>query len=135
MFKHDFYSNNCTFTGFTRGPTNFCSSSIPYHLNTILTLLSSLVEWTSCAVVYMVSYGLTRSLMVLYHLSRSCTIANTIIHGHGTCVSFLKSFKNHTPLEWPECNSEKARVGSVVCTVYTDGQPCKPCVLCQTGFM
>ena len=26
-------------------------------------------------------------------------------------------------------------VGSVVCTtVYTDGQPYKPCVLCQTGF-
>ena len=27
---------------------------------------------------------------VLYGLSRSCTIANTIIHGHGTHVSFLK---------------------------------------------
>ena len=38
-------------------------------------------------------------------------------------------------LEWPECNSDKATVGSVVCTVYTDGQPYKPCVLCQTGFM
>ena len=35
---------------------------------------------TSCAVVYTVSYGLTRS----------CTIANMIIHGHGTRASFLK---------------------------------------------
>ena len=25
-------------------------------------------------------------------------------------------------------------VGSVVCTVYTDDKPYKPCVLCQTGF-
>ena len=32
------------------------------------------------------------------------------------------------------CNSDKATFGSVVCTVYMDGQPYKPCVLCQTGF-
>ena len=37
--------------------------------------------------------------------------------------------------EWPECNLDKATVGSVVCTVYTDAQPYKPCVLCQTGFI
>ena len=37
-------------------------------------------------------------------------------------------------LKWPECNSDKGMVGSVVCTVYTDGQPYKPCVLCRTGF-
>ena len=37
-------------------------------------------------------------------------------------------------LKWPKCNSDKAMVGSVVCTVYTDGQPYKPCVLCQTGL-
>ena len=42
------------------------------------------MEWTSCAVVYTVSYGLLRSC--------------TIIHGHGTRVSFFKSFKNHTRL-------------------------------------
>ena len=35
---------------------------------------------------------------VLYCFSRSCTIANAIIHGHGTRVSFFKSFKNHTRL-------------------------------------
>ena len=29
---------------------------------------------------------------------RSCTIANAIIHGHGTRVSFFLSFKNHTRL-------------------------------------
>ena len=29
--------------------------------------------------------------------------------------------------EWPECNSNKATVGSVVGTVYMDGQPYKPC--------
>ena len=33
-----------------------------------------------------------------------------------------------------KCYSDKARVGLVVCTVYTDGQLYKPCVLCQTGF-
>ena len=65
------------------GPTDFCSSSIPYDLYTILTRLGSLVEWTSCAVVYTVSHG----------LSRSCTIVNTIIHEHGTRVSFLKALK------------------------------------------
>ena len=37
-------------------------------------------------------------------------------------------------LEWPKCNSDKATVGSVACTVYMDGQPYKLCVLCQTGF-
>ena len=34
-------------------------------------------------------------------------------------------------LEWTEC---KATVGLLVCTVYTDGQQYKPCVLCETGF-
>ena len=64
------------------------------------------------------------SRMVSQGLSRSCTTAN--IHGHGTHVSFLKvlkiihSFHHHT-LEWPECNSDKATVGTVVCTVYMDG--------------
>ena len=81
--KHDFYWINWTFTGFTYGPTNFCLSSIPYGLYTILTQLSSFMEWTSCAVVYTVLYG----------LSQSCTIAYTIIHGHGTRVSFLKVLK------------------------------------------
>ena len=65
--KHDFYSINWTFTGFTYGPIDFYSSSIPYDFYTILTRLSSLVEWTSCAVVYTVSHGLTRSLTVLYN--------------------------------------------------------------------
>ena len=37
-------------------------------------------------------------------------------------------------LEWPEGDSDKAMVGSVVCTVYTDGQPYKPCVLSETGL-
>ena len=38
-------------------------------------------------------------------------------------------------LEWPECNSDKATVGSVVCTVCTSGEPYKQCVLCETGFI
>ena len=37
-------------------------------------------------------------------------------------------------LERPKSNTDKAMVGSDVCTLYTDGQPYKPCVLCQTGF-
>ena len=82
-------------------------------------------------------YGLERTHTVSHGLVRS--LIKTIIHGHGNRVSFMKSFKNHTrlsrdTLEWPECNSDKATVGSVVCTVYTDGQPYKPFVLCQTGL-
>ena len=88
--------------------------------------------------LYTVSYGLTRSLADSHGLSRSCTIANTIIHGHGTRVSFFKVLKIthgfHGYTRMAECNSDKATVGSVVCTVYTDGQPYEPCVLCQTGF-
>ena len=38
-------------------------------------------------------YGLVRSHTVSHSLSRSYTIANTIIHGHGTCVRFLKVLK------------------------------------------
>ena len=34
----------------------------------------------------------------------------------------------------PECNLDEATVGLVICTAYMDGQPYKPCVLCQTGF-
>ena len=41
----------------------------------------------SCAVVYTVSRGLLRS----------CTIANTIIHGHGIRVSFLKVIYSNGP--------------------------------------
>ena len=69
--KHDFYSINWTYTGFTYGPTDFSSSSIPYDLYAILTRLSSLVEWISCVVVYTVSYGLTRSCTVSHGLVRS----------------------------------------------------------------
>ena len=96
--KHDFYSIFRTFTGFTYGPTNFCSRSIPYDLYRILTRLSSLVEWTSFAVVYTVTYGLSRSCTVSHGLSWSCTMVNTIIHGQCTRVSFFKSFKNHKRL-------------------------------------
>ena len=45
----------CTIKNNFYGPTNFCSSLIPYDLYKILTRLGSLVEWTSCAVVYTVS--------------------------------------------------------------------------------
>ena len=72
------------------------------------------MEWTSCAFVYTVSHG----------FSRSCTLANTIIHGRGTRVSFLKVF-NIIP---------RSRLVRLYCTVYTDGQPYQQCVLCETGF-
>ena len=81
-----------------------------------------------------VAHGLVQSRRVSHGLSRPCTIANTIIHGHGTRVSFFKSTAFTDTLDWHECNSDKATVGTVVCTVYTDGQLYKPCVLCQTGF-
>ena len=54
-----------------------------------------------------------RSHTISHDLSRSCTIAYTIIHGHDTRASFFKSFKNHTRLSRTHSNS---------------------CVLCQTGF-
>ena len=81
--------------------------------------------WTSCAVVYTVSHGLVRSLIRFF-----TDMAPLLV--------FLKVLKNNRiftdTLEWPECNSDKATVGSVVCTDYTDGQPYKLCVLCQTGL-
>ena len=40
-----------------------------------------------------VSHGLVQSSMVSQGLSRSCTIVNTVIHGYGTRVSFLKVLK------------------------------------------
>ena len=40
-----------------------------------------------------VSHGLVRYRMVSHGLSWSCSIANTIINGHGTRVSFLKVLK------------------------------------------
>ena len=40
-----------------------------------------------------VSQGLVRSRRVSHGLSWSCTIANMIIHGHDTHVSFLKVLK------------------------------------------
>ena len=89
-----------------------------------------------------------RSRTGSHGLSRSCMIAYTIIHGHRTRASFLKVLKiihglhGYTrmsrvtdTLECPECKSDKATVYSVVCTVYTGGQPCKPCVLCETGLI
>ena len=79
-----------------------------------------------------------RSCTVPNSLSWSCAIANTIIHGHGTRISFFKVLKIihrfHGYTRMAECNSDKAAVGSVVCTVHTDGQPYKPCVLCERGL-
>ena len=54
--KHDFYSINWTFTGFTYGPT-------PYDLHTILARLSSLVEWTSCG-LYIRSHTVSHDLVL-----------------------------------------------------------------------
>ena len=45
-----------------------------------------------------VSHSLVLSSTVSHGLSRSCMIANKSILGHGTRVSFFKSFKNHTRL-------------------------------------
>ena len=92
--KDDFYSNNLTFTGFAYGPTDYCSSYSRIITHSCMFLHKIDSFWLgftnfrtsyresikmACAVVYTVSHG----------LSRSCTIANTIIHGHGTRVSFF----------------------------------------------
>ena len=83
---------NTTFTrltGHLQGLHTFPPTFVRVMLHTIyiMTRLSSLVEWTSCVVVYICS------CKVSHGLSRSCTIANTIIHRHGTRVSFLNVLK------------------------------------------
>ena len=93
------------------------------------------MEWTSCAVVYMVSHSLIRSHTISQGLVLSLIRLYTDIAPMLVFFKKLKSFTGFTEtLEWPVCNLDKATVGSVVCMVYTDGQPYKPCVLCQTGF-
>ena len=103
MIKHGFHSINWTFTGFTYDPTDLNSSSIPYDLYTILTGLSSLVEWTSCAVLYIqsrtVSHGLSRSCTVSYGLTRSLTVLYDRKYDYTRTwhpCQFFKCFKNHT---------------------------------------
>ena len=84
-------------------------------------------------------YGLVRSHTVLHGLVRSLIRLYTDVAPISVFLKFYKSYTAFTDtLEWPECNSpecnsDKATVGSVLCTVYTDGQPHKPCVLCETG--
>ena len=92
------------------------------------------MEWTSCTVVY--TTGVYIELYIRIYTVSHCLVRLLIRfrHGHGTGVNFLKDTAFTDTLEWPECNSDKATVGSVVCTVYTDGQPYKPCGLCQTGL-
>ena len=89
-----------------------------------------------------VSYGLSRSCTgctIPHGLSWSCTIANRFNTDMAPVSVFLKFLKIiydfHGYTRMAECNSDKATVGSVVRTVYTDGTPYKPCVLCQTGLM
>ena len=53
-----------------------------------LTRFNGLASWSG---LHLRLYIRTRT--VSYGLTQSCTIANTIIHGHGTRVSFLKVLK------------------------------------------
>jgi len=65
-----------------------------------------------------------------YDLTRSFTDVTTV-----PFYLVLKPATAYTDtLEWSECNSGQATVGSDVCTVYTSGQPCLPCVLCEISF-
>ena len=95
------------------------------------------------AVVYTVSHGLSSLVRPSYGLTRSLTVLYDRNYDYTRTwhpCQFFKSFKIHTRLSrihsngLSGCNSDKATVGSVVCTVYTDVQPYKPCVLCQTGL-
>ena len=85
--KHDFYFIKWTFTGFTYGPTYFCS-----ELDSIRFIYDiDRVELTrTCGVDFMCGciYGLTPSLTVSHGLVRS----RMIIHGHGARVSFFLKF-------------------------------------------
>jgi len=70
--------------------------------------------------------GLIRSHTFSHGLVR--LLINTIIHGHDIRTRLLKVKINHTRLSRIHLNGQS---GSVVCTVYTVGKPCKPCVLCE----
>ena len=89
--------------------------------------------------------GLHKKLYVSHGLVRSAKVSNGLVlslirlYTHmAPVLVFLKvlktihGFQGYTRMA--ECNSDKATVSSVVYTVYTDGHPYKPCVLCQTGL-
>ena len=69
--KHELYSNNWTFTGFTYGPTDFCSSLIRFIYDIDTVELTRGVD-IMCGCIYglvrshTVSHGLVRSLIRLY---------------------------------------------------------------------
>ena len=68
-----------------------------------------------------VSHGLSRYVRLLIRLYTDMAVF----------IKVLKTIHGlMNALKWPKCNLDKATVGWVVCTVYTDGQPYKPCVLC-----
>ena len=74
-----------------------------------------------------------RSQTISHGLSLSCTIAYRIIHGHGTRVSFFKSFKNHTRLSLIHSNGPSVtRIRPQLVQLY--GQLYKLYVLCETGL-
>ena len=50
------------------------------------------MKWTSCAVVYMVLHGLTRSLTVLYGLTQSHTVC------HGVVRSIIRLYTDMAPV-------------------------------------
>ena len=73
------------------------------------------MEWTSCAVVYTVSHTLVQSCTVSQGLVRSLIRLFTDMAPMSVFLKNLKSYTAFTDtLEWPECNSDKATVGSVV---------------------
>ena len=55
-----------------------------------------------------------------------------IFKNHLKVLKSVQGFHGYTRIK--EGNSDMDTVDSVVCTVYTGGQPYKPCVLCEIGF-
>jgi hypothetical protein len=69
------------------------------RLNTTFTRLTGHLQGFHTVPPTFIRYWHGWAHSYIYGLSRSCTIANTIIHGHG-----FKSFKNHTRLSRIQSN-------------------------------
>ena len=93
MIKHDFYSINWVYVRSQRILLQFDSIRFLNDIDRVA--LTRGVDFM-CGCIYglvQVSHGLSWFCTVSHDLSRSCTITKTIIHGHGTHVSFLKVLK------------------------------------------
>ena len=72
--------------------------------------LCTVVKWTSCMVVYTVSYDRTHFLTIFY--GRLYDYTRTGHHYRFLVLKTMHGFAD--TLEWPDCNSDKVTVGSLL---------------------